>query len=316
MKISDRGAAFIASHEGVVTKAYRDPVGILTIGVGFTMRSSAFSAWWRKSRGHDLRLGDTMTKAECNEVLAIIIDAEYAPPVQKMFGEKLRQYQFDAAVSVVYNCGAGTLTDRWAKALAAGDVAGAANYLRSTRITANGKRLQGLVNRRADEAKLLERGDYGSVAVAADTSRVDLIREGQALLAQLGYAPGPTDGIEGERTRAAALAYQRTKPDLVDDGRIGPATLSALRIDVAANTGANPNPIAKPDPYPPQVEATPTRGPVDDDDDYVLVDSDYRPLPDYPPAPEAAGITGPVLVFAGIIAAIVAAVFIVSRIAG
>lgn len=308
MKISDKGVAFIAAHEGVVTKAYRDPVGILTIGVGFTMRSSAFSAWWRKSRGHDLRLGDTMTRAECNQVLALIIDAEYAPPVAKMFGDRLRQHQFDAAVSVVYNCGAGTLTDRWAKALLAGDVAGAASYLRLTRITAKGKRLQGLVNRRADEAGLLERGSYGS-AGSAEASRVDLIREGQKLLASLSYGPGPADGIEGERTRDATLAYQRTKPDLVDDGRIGPATLSALRIDVAALTGANPEPIAKPDPIPPPVDPTPEQAPQPDNP---------GPAPDLDTMRElaAGGIAGPVLVFVGIVAAIVAVVFVISRIAG
>lgn len=258
MKISDRGAAFIAAHEGVVTKAYRDPVGILTIGVGFTMRSLAFSAWWRKSRGHDLRLGDTMTKAECNQVLALIIDAEYAPPVQKMFGDRLRQYQFDAAVSVVYNCGAGTLTDRWAKALLAGDVAGAASYLRSTRITAGGRRLQGLVNRRADEAKLLERGDYGSAAKASESSRVDMIREGQALLVTLGYDPGPADGIEGPKTKGATRAYQENAGGLVVDGKIGPATLASLRGAVAAKTAPPPvqppPPPSSPPPVSPPVE--------------------------------------------------------------
>ena len=36
MKISEKGVAFIAAHEGVVSKAYRDTRGVWTIGVGHT----------------------------------------------------------------------------------------------------------------------------------------------------------------------------------------------------------------------------------------------------------------------------------------
>lgn len=36
MQTSTRGVAFIAAHEGVVTRAYRDVGGVMTIGVGHT----------------------------------------------------------------------------------------------------------------------------------------------------------------------------------------------------------------------------------------------------------------------------------------
>ena len=36
MRTSERGVGFVAAHEGVVLRAYRDPVGIWTIGVGHT----------------------------------------------------------------------------------------------------------------------------------------------------------------------------------------------------------------------------------------------------------------------------------------
>lgn len=145
--------------------------------------------------------------------------------------------------------------------------------------------------------------------------RAAMIREGQMLLIALGYDLGPAgaDGLAGAKTKAATLAYQKRHPTLITDSKIGALTLAELRADVAAS-----KPVAVPEPVPPPPPQPDNPGPAaaPDDDDYVLVDSDYRPLPDHPPAPETAGITGPVLVFAGIIVAIVAAVFIVSRIAG
>lgn len=227
MKVSTKGVAFIADHEGVVTKAYLDPAGIWTIGIGFTMRSGEFAKYWRATRGHDLRRGDTMTRQECFEVFGKLLDTEYGPPVAKKFGTKLVQYQYDACVSVVYNCGAGTLSDRWATALAGGQVVQAGQFLKSTRVTAGGKRLQGLVNRRAAEARLLVEGYYGAAPIA--DGRTEMIVEAQTILASLGYDVGPADGIAGERTRAAVLSFQRKHEDLVDDGVIGPATLATLR---------------------------------------------------------------------------------------
>ena len=69
MKISESGLAFIAGHEGFVSSAYRDPVGVLTIGYGFTMRSSVFAAWWRARYNRDLRMGDRITKDGAAQVL-------------------------------------------------------------------------------------------------------------------------------------------------------------------------------------------------------------------------------------------------------
>ena len=39
MQLSDKGLAFLETHEGVVLKAYRDPVGVWTIGAGLTAAS-------------------------------------------------------------------------------------------------------------------------------------------------------------------------------------------------------------------------------------------------------------------------------------
>lgn len=162
MDVSSNGVAFIAKHEGLRLNAYHDSGGVVTIGYGFTAASRQFAAFSQTKWGRPVRMGDTITQAEATTLLAELIDDEYATPVRKKF-TALNQHQFDACVSVVYNCGPGTLNDRWAKALAEGNVIAAAELLRSTRITAKGKRIQGLVNRRADEADLLLKGDYGTL---------------------------------------------------------------------------------------------------------------------------------------------------------
>lgn len=49
----------------------------------------------------------------------------------------------------------------------------------------------------------------------------------QRALAELGYDPGPVDGIPGPRTRAAVVSFQRAR-ELVADGVVGPRTRGAL----------------------------------------------------------------------------------------
>lgn len=49
----------------------------------------------------------------------------------------------------------------------------------------------------------------------------------QSLLAQIGYNPGPVDGIFGQQTRQAAVAFQRDN-GLAPDGIVGPVTWRAL----------------------------------------------------------------------------------------
>jgi len=53
------------------------------------------------------------------------------------------------------------------------------------------------------------------------------VQEAQRALAELGYEPGPADGVEGRRTEAAVRAFQDSA-DLAVDGRITDALLAAL----------------------------------------------------------------------------------------
>lgn len=59
------------------------------------------------------------------------------------------------------------------------------------------------------------------------------IRQIQNLLDYLGYAPGPIDGANGPKTRAAVKAFQQDFGGLTVDGVAGAATQKALRHAVA-----------------------------------------------------------------------------------
>ena len=57
----------------------------------------------------------------------------------------------------------------------------------------------------------------------------------QNLLTEMGYKPGPTDGIFGDKTRTAVMAFQGDQ-GLAADGIVGSATMAAL-ADVPATGG-------------------------------------------------------------------------------
>ncbi|TVR96416.1 MAG: hypothetical protein EA406_12040 [Rhodospirillales bacterium] len=66
-----------------------------------------------------------------------------------------------------------------------------------------------------------------------------LVADAQSLLAELGYGPGPVDGMVGPRTRAAVRAFQRAEGESVD-GRITPALVATLRARQAAGAAVTP----------------------------------------------------------------------------
>lgn len=69
----------------------------------------------------------------------------------------------------------------------------------------------------------------GSVEVLGLGSSGPEVAEAQALLASLGFNPGPSDGIFGPRTLHAVLEFQRSF-GLQVDGLVGPQTLFRLGI--------------------------------------------------------------------------------------
>lgn len=55
------------------------------------------------------------------------------------------------------------------------------------------------------------------------------VREAQRALRDLGYEPGPVDGVVGPRTREALRKYQRSER-IVATGRLDPETM--VRLDI------------------------------------------------------------------------------------
>lgn len=229
MQVSDKGVAFIASHEGFVSKTYADPVGVPTIGYGFTNGSAAV----RKHLGK-VKYGMSISKAEAHRILIDVINEEYGPAAAKgMPGAK--QHEFDMGCSGAFNVGARIFNWKWAQAFRRGDVASAANLWRTTATTARGKKLPGLVRRRKEEAALLLRGDYGHGAapvfkeVKKEEAKPDpVLREYQMKLISLGYDLGRADGWMGPDTKGAVLAFQQDDPHLDDDGILGRATMQSI----------------------------------------------------------------------------------------
>lgn len=131
------GAWLIAPSEGLVTKTYLDPIGILTSCFGHT--------------GPELKLGQTFTVDQCDKVFAddlIKHDKQLMSVVKVPFKS---DYQHAAMLSFVYNVGIGNFSSStMLKRLNAGNYGGAC--LELTRwIYAKGKKLNGLVTRRTKE---------------------------------------------------------------------------------------------------------------------------------------------------------------------
>jgi peptidoglycan hydrolase-like protein with peptidoglycan-binding domain len=57
----------------------------------------------------------------------------------------------------------------------------------------------------------------------------DSIKQAQQALKDKGFDPGPIDGVDGQKTKAAVRDYQKSQ-NLTPDGRLGPQTLSGLGV--------------------------------------------------------------------------------------
>jgi lysozyme len=139
MKTSINGINLIKKYEGCKLQAYLCPSGIPTIGMGNTFYKN----------GSKIKLGDKITQQQAEELLMDLLP-QYEAIVNKNIKIDLTQYQFDALVSFAWNCGKSEalfkLVNSKSKDLK--------QWWETHYTTGGGKVLQGLVNRRKEEAEL------------------------------------------------------------------------------------------------------------------------------------------------------------------
>jgi len=160
LSLSPAGLALIQRWEGCARRrpdgrfeAYPDP------GSSLSRTGSGSGAPWTigwGATGADIVSGLIWTQTQCDERLVRDLD-RFAREVAQAPGDSpTTQPQFDALVSFHYNTGAigsATLTRRHKS----GDFTGAADEFERW-VHAGGKRLNGLIRRRADEAALYRSG--------------------------------------------------------------------------------------------------------------------------------------------------------------
>ncbi|BEL80129.1 lysozyme [Serratia marcescens] len=143
MNISKSGIELIKRFEGLRLKAYQDSVGVWTIGYG----------WTQPVDGKKVGPGMQIDQATADRLLKCGV-VQYEQGVNQLVKVKITQGQFDALVSFAYNLGLRSLsTSTLLKKLNAGDKAGAADEFGKW-VNAGGKRLKGLVARRAAEREM------------------------------------------------------------------------------------------------------------------------------------------------------------------
>lgn len=133
---------FVMTHEGLRTKAYRDPIDIATVCYGHT--------------GKDVKAGQSYTPAQCQAMLEedLANHAEYLSCIKT----PLQDGQKAAFVSFIYNVGGAKFCgSTLVKKANAGDLRGACNELLRWTM-AGGRELPGLVTRRTDEHAMCLKG--------------------------------------------------------------------------------------------------------------------------------------------------------------
>lgn len=143
MHVSPSGVDLICNFEGLRLKAYDDGVGVWTIGFGTT----------KYPNGIRVKKGDTCTLDQAKAYMQNDLKS-FEQTVNNTVKVLLNQNQFDALVSLAYNIGSTAFNNSTlVRQLNEGNYKAAANQF-NVWVNAGGKRMQGLVNRRAAERTL------------------------------------------------------------------------------------------------------------------------------------------------------------------
>ncbi|WP_158275546.1 glycoside hydrolase family protein [Maritimibacter sp. 55A14] len=226
--MSAKGRVFLKREEGEVLRAYRDPAGVWTIGVGLTAASGVVTP----------KAGMEITRERSDTLLARALRKYEARAGAAM--PRAAQHEFDAGVSFDFNTG-GIHRASWVKAWKAGNWAATRAAL-SKWVKGGGRVLPGLQRRREAEFALLRDADYGRVGTATRPGRARIalpMTEGEIAalvraLASLGY------GDAEPATHPTSVAVRGFQHDhgLIVDGIVGRATLSTVERMLAARRKA------------------------------------------------------------------------------
>ena len=97
--ISQEGINLIKNFEGCSLTAYQDSVGVWTIGYGITNSVKSIT-------GATIYKGLTITQAQADEWLRLVINKRFGPNVDKFdYIYHWSQNEFDALCSFAYNIG-------------------------------------------------------------------------------------------------------------------------------------------------------------------------------------------------------------------
>jgi lysozyme len=271
MQTSDKGLNVIRSFEGRALRAYKDAVGVWTIGYGNTN----YDANAVKELGK-IGAGLVITPEQAERLLVASIRTQYEPAVKKRLGDNVSQGAMDAGSSFHYNTGAIGKAS-WPTALLKGDWATVRTSLMSWN-KAGGTVLSGLTRRRAREYAMAKDQDYGPegsqgpveigangrptgkqlpppvlteagqmpTPEATNTAVPGLVQLGDTgakvleaaeLLQTLGLIDHATSTFD-TKMDAAVRAYQGSHPNLTMDGKVGPATYNSLVRDIKMRTAS------------------------------------------------------------------------------
>ncbi len=115
MDLSPIGEAVLIACEGRRLKAYKDSVGVWTIGIGYTSAAGAPL----------VTSGLTITSAKCDAIFERDVQ-KYVAAVRQGLKVAVSQNAFDALVSICYNIGPGAFaSSTFLKRINAGDTASA-----------------------------------------------------------------------------------------------------------------------------------------------------------------------------------------------
>jgi lysozyme len=144
MKISKEGKDLIKLFEGLRLKAYKCSAGVWTIGYGNTFYEN----------GNKVQPNDLISKERAEELFNLLLP-KYERIVNNKLKVDVKQNEFDALVSHTYNTGGSTTLFKLVNMNS--DKEKIKYWFLNKYITANGKVLKGLKNRRLKEWELFNK---------------------------------------------------------------------------------------------------------------------------------------------------------------